>query len=453
MAATRNRLPPDPAARLTDALRQRLSAWLGTATAGRRVAVGFSGGRDSVALLHALCSLRAQTGLLPHALHVHHGLSPGADAWVAFAENFCTALDVPLHIERVTVDRASGLGIEGAARVARYQAFAGCSADLLLLAHHRDDQAETLLFNLLRGAGVQGAAAMPALRRLPRQGRPDLPLGRPWLDIPRADIDRYIAASGLPHIEDSSNLDPSFSRNHLRHQILPALGVRYPHAAESLATAARRFGEAAGLLDELADLDLAVLSDGEALRWPGLAALAPARQANLVRRWWMQGGETAPPAAALHELLRQCRAAAPDKTVELRLGGHLLYRWRARLYRVPASLPLPAGTSRWDGTTPLPWGGATLEAQTTVGQGLQAVRLQGAVEVRPRQGGEALRLRAGGPNRPLRLLLQEAAVPPWQRTRLPLVWIDGELAAVPGVGVAAAFAALPDEAGVEIVWR
>lgn len=453
MAASRNRKSPDPVGGLRETLLRRLGESLGGAPlVGRRVAVGFSGGRDSLALLHALTTLRADTGLLPAAIHVHHGLSPQADRWQAFVEDFCRAFAVPLVVERVEVRRDSGLGLEGAARAARYRAFAGCAADLLLLAHHLDDQAETLLFNLLRGAGVHGAAAMPMLRNLARPGGEPLPLLRPWLDVTRVEIDAYIAACGLSHIEDDSNLDPGFSRNHLRHEILPRLTTRYPQAAGSLADAARRFGEAAGLLDALAELDLATARCGQRLDWASVGALEPARQRNLLRRWLVMNGASVSTEAGVVEFLRQCHEAAPDALVAMSFGSCSLRRWQGHLYRVVEAVP-PPEVFRWGQETQVTWGGGTIEMRPQQGAGLRAEALAGRVEIRPRQGGEAVRLQVGGPSRPVRLLFQERGVPPWERPLLPYLWVDDRLAAVGGLGIAAEFRAGAGEPARSFDWR
>jgi tRNA(Ile)-lysidine synthase len=454
MAATRNRKSPDPVSSLRQTLQARLVEWLdGAALSGRRIAVAFSGGRDSVALLHALAALRGATGILPSAVHVHHGLSPQADAWVAFAENFCKVLDVPLHVERVEVPADTGQGLEAAARAERYRVFSGVAADLLLLAHHQDDQAETVLFNLLRGAGVHGAAAMPMLRRLARPAGGELLLGRPWLAVPRAAIDAYLAACRLDHVDDPSNLDQAFSRNHLRHDILPRLEARYPQAASSLANAARRFGEAAKLLDELADRDLAELSQDGRLDWGGLSRLDQARQKNLLHRWLALHGEFVSSEVGLVEFLRQCRAAAADAQVAMAFGGLTLRRWQGQLYRVAAGNPELSPSRVWQREPVVAWCGGELRMPESLGVGLRADLLAGQVEIRSRQGSEVIRLRAGGPSRPLRQLFQERGVPPWERPRLPFLWADGRLAAVGGIGIAAEFQAAGNQPSFAFDWR
>lgn len=311
-----------------------LSGRVGAFLAGRLapdecLCVGLSGGCDSVVLLHLLSRLGLAGRL--SAIHVHHGLSPNADSWAEFCADYCRNLDVPLSIRPVTVDRKNGLGLEAAARQARYAAFAEGGGDCLLLAQHRGDQAETLLFNLLRGTGVTGAAAMLAERRFG-----DLRLLRPLLDVSRAEIEAYAQANNLAWVDDESNIDLSLSRNFLRHQGLTALSQRFPAAESSLSQAAANFAEAALLLDELAELDWDLVADGEAARLSALRSLSLPRLKNLLRHRLRQIGWRVPVAARLDEFARQLQTAGADRHPELVLPegkmrsalGRL--RWEAR---------------------------------------------------------------------------------------------------------------------------
>lgn len=321
MAASRNRLPADLAQRVGEFLAARVGP-------GAGLAVGLSGGCDSVVLLHAVAQLGYRQRL--QAIHVHHGLSPNADRWAAFCADCCAGLGIPLVIHRVAVDRDSGRGLEAAARAARYGVFAEAAADCLLLAHHRGDQAETVLFNLLRGAGVTGAAGMPAERPYGAKR-----LLRPLLDCSRAEIEAYARFHGLGWIDDESNRDTSFSRNFLRHEALVALSERFPMAESSLARAATHFGEAQALLDELAAADWLAVSRGDAASVPGLRALSPARVKNLLRHRLRALGWQVPVAGRLDEFVRQVFLAAPDRHPELALpDGRMivargLLHWRS----------------------------------------------------------------------------------------------------------------------------
>lgn len=299
MVASRNKLLAELPQRVGDFLATRLAAH-------ERLCVGLSGGCDSVVLLHVL-SRSGFAGRLA-AIHVHHGLSPNADTWAAFCSAYCRDLAIPLTIQNVAVVRKNGLGIEAAARQARYAVFAEWATDTLLLAQHRGDQAETVLFNLLRGTGLVGAAGMLAERRFG-----PLRLLRPLLDIPRAEIEAYAQANGLKWVEDESNADTVYARNFLRHETLTALSERFPASEASLAQAAANFAEAVGLLDELAELDWCAVSEVEAARLPALRKLSPARLKNLLRYRLRQLGWRVPVASRLNEFCRQLLTAAPDR--------------------------------------------------------------------------------------------------------------------------------------------
>jgi tRNA(Ile)-lysidine synthase len=305
MAASRNK----PS---IDALPGRVGDFLATRLApAERIGVGLSGGCDSVVLLHLLHGLGLGERLT--AIHVHHGLSPNADAWAAFCAEYCARLGVPLQLAHVEVDRRSGLGLEAAARTARYAALAECPGEVLVLAQHQGDQAETLLFNLLRGAGVAGAAAIPEVRQL--AGRRLL---RPLLGCSRDELEAYAAQHALAWIEDESNADTRYSRNFLRHDILPVLRRRFPAAERSLAQAAQHFAEADDLLAELAAADwLAACCSGDAPRLRVLRDLSLARLKNLLRYRLRQLGWRAPGAARLEEFARQLQRAGPDRHPEL----------------------------------------------------------------------------------------------------------------------------------------
>jgi tRNA(Ile)-lysidine synthase len=451
MAASRNRPSPERPANAD----RPVAALAGIAgqLAGRRVAVGLSGGRDSVCLLHALHGLRDRRSFDLVAVHVHHGLSPHADAWPTLCADFCRSLGVPLDVRRVTVDRASGQGIEAAARAARYGVFAGLAVDAVLLAHHRDDQAETLLLNLLRGAGVHGAAGMPPQRRLHNhQEALHCSLLRPFLHVPRADIEAYVALHRLPFIDDDSNTDTRFRRNFLRQDVFPLLRERFPNADEQLAAAAERFAAAASLLDELATIDLTALARPGGLDCRGLAALSKARQRNLLRRWLSMSGERAASAELIDEALRQALSLRSDVEARIPLARHDLHVWRGLLRLDEKAAGAPVGSLRWCGESELPWAGGVVRFVQRQGEGICLARLP-PLELRLRHGGETLRLLPQGPRRAVKKLLQEHDVPPWQRTRLPFVWGNDELLCVPGLGVAAIIAAQPDEMGLCIEWH
>ncbi|MBI5786795.1 MAG: tRNA lysidine(34) synthetase TilS [Rhodocyclales bacterium] len=291
--------------------------------AGARPVVGLSGGIDSVVLLHVAKSL----GRPIAALHVHHGLSPDANRWADFCRSLCDSWAIPLQVARVDVERGSADGLEGAARRARHQVYADVAADWILLGHHRGDRAETMLFNLLRGAGVRGAGAMREC-----SGR----LLRPLLDVGRAEIAGYATEHELRWVDDHSNADTRYSRNFLRHGILPAIQPRFPAVEQRLASAAARFAEAADLLDDLARLDLGQRAPSFPIDIECLAALPEPRARNVLRYLLSRHGVGIPSEERLAEALRQCLAAAPDRHPALAFGRHVMRRKAGRILLDPA---------------------------------------------------------------------------------------------------------------------
>lgn len=304
-----------PTVLLKAAVRGCLDRWTNP---GQRLAVGLSGGLDSVVLLHAL----RRYAVVVSAVHINHGLSPHADAWQEFCERLCADLDVALHVERVTIDCRSHEGLEGAARRARHAVYERAEADWIFLAHHRGDQAETVLLQLLRGAGVRGAAAMAE-----RRGR----VLRPLLSLPRSAIADYAKVHGLSWIEDDSNTDLRFARNFLRHRILPELDDRFPAAEKKLADAARHFAEAQALLDGMAQTDLRGGADDFPVAVSLLAALPEPRARNVLRYLLGRRGAGVPSEERLVEALRQFLTAAPDRHPSVRLGPWRLFRRRGQI--------------------------------------------------------------------------------------------------------------------------
>ena len=418
-----------------------------------RLCVGLSGGRDSVVLLHALVRLQSSADhpFALSALHVNHGISANADAWAAFCSELCARYAVPLSVVRVTVAQGSGEGLESSARRARHAAFADCDADLLALAHQRDDQAETVLLNLLRGAGIAGAAGMLAARA---QGVGPALL-RPLLDVPRALIEDYASAQSLSWIDDESNDDTHFRRNYLRHEVMPRLAAKFPGAPQSLARAASHFAEGAQLLDELAAIDRAALATpSRRIELAGFNALSSARARNLLRYAWLAAGFRAPDTRWIDEALRQLASAdSLSETCVATVDGEL-HVYRGELYLVghaPDSSPV---VLPWSGEPELPWAGGRVVFVAATGSGIDRRLLQGGeVTLRPRLGGERLRPDANRPRRSLRKLCQDAAIPPWERSWLPLLWVGDQLAWVGGLGIDAAFVCAPGDAGVLPVWE
>lgn len=412
-----------------------------------RLTLALSGGLDSVVLLHALLALRDGHPFELRAVHVHHGLSPHADDWAAFCRDLCATHGVELIIHRVHVKRDDPAGIEAAARRERQHIFAVLDADFLLTAHHRDDQAETLMLQLLRGAGPKGLAAMAGMQSRPGWRAAQL---RPLLTIPRADLLRTAQEHGLAWVDDESNLDPRYRRNALRQQVMPLLAQHFPGADRTLARAAALQADAAELLDDLARLDAQAAIAGERLDCGALVRLSTARARNLLRHFIEQHGQAMPSLRWLDEALHQLRAAQADARVRVNLGRMELWRYRGGAYLV-APGPQWVEPVRWQGEAAIwvPAAGVDVRMEPVNGTGLrQATLAAGDVTFGVRTGGEHLRLHAGGPRRSLKNLLQEHGIPPWQRERLPLMWCDDRLVWAAGIGFEADLCAVPGEAGI-----
>jgi len=445
MASSRTPLPADP----IEAIRERVAEVLGRAGVlpGQRLLLGLSGGLDSTVLLHALAPLRGRFSFALLAHHVHHGLSPNADAWAAHCEAMCEILDVPMRVARVQVAPEAGEGIEAAARRMRHTAWAGEAADWWVSAHHRDDQAETLLFRLCRGTGVAGAAAMAQIDTPPeRPGRL-----RPLLDCSRAELVLAARAAGLQWVEDESNVDPRFSRNFLRHAVMPVLRERFPAVDVAFARAAGHFSEAAHLLDALAQIDAAAVGL-RPMASAALRSLDSARQANLIRWQLRQMDLSMPDEARLLEALRQFNACAPDHPLSLSLGSARFEVYRDRAWLTPPLPAVPVEPLPWSPSACLMWGEGYVEVQAATGAGVALAALSDMpCRLRTRWAGCRLQL-PGRPGKAVRKLGQECGIAPGLRERLPILEVAGQAAWMAGVGVAEDFVCPPDEAGVVLRW-
>jgi tRNA(Ile)-lysidine synthase len=370
-----------------------------------RLWIGLSGGLDSMVLLHALSCEAALASKL-HAIHVHHGLSSQADAWQAHCEDACAARGIPLEIQRVQLNKNQA-NLEEAARDARFDIFEACIQpnDCLVLAHHQDDQAETLLLRLLRGSGVDGLGAMQAYRPLGHGY-----LARPLLGTRKLQLLAYAKKHALVWVDDESNQELRFSRNYLRHDIIPRLQKTWPRAIESLSACASHCQEAQANLDDLAYLDCPELAlNHQKLSLTALRDLPTRRLKHVLRVWFKNQNIKALSAVQLDVLIQEIINANPDARPQMRLGKLTIRRYRDVLYMVrddeqPKTLDMP----------PLP-------AALYIPEGAQ-------VDMRFRTGGEVLKLH--GQTKRLKALFQIWGVPPWERDKIPLIFVDNTLAAV-----------------------
>jgi tRNA(Ile)-lysidine synthase len=376
---------------------------------GKRCAVALSGGVDSVVLLHLLKDRGVK------AIHVHHGLSPNADAWAQFCRKLCRQWKVPLTVRRVRVAKA-GEGPEAAARVARHAAFKKSEEEQFFLAHHLDDQAETVLMNLLRGAGVAGARGMQPLSRLG-----DKTLARPLLEVSREEILVYAKMHRLAWIEDESNAQGRFTRNFVRRRLGPLIASRFPAWKKSIARAARHFSK-----EEIG-------------------------AEELLRTYLREKGLKSPSEAKLVEMLKQLTSRGARTLVEH--DGKRLRVYRGRLCVEPAAPQAAFAPLRWQGERRLaiPALGGELRFRRARGQGIDASLT--SLQVRLRSGGERLQPDPRRPRRTLKNLFQEAGVPPWRRDRLPLLFSGETLVWAPGLGVDAAYQTGARGLGVLPEWR
>lgn len=447
-----------------DLTNDQLTGWLDSLLASipshlrqRKLYVAFSGGLDSTVLLASLARLQ-QAGRLGEsselvALHVHHGLQVQADSWVEHAQQICQSLAVELGVLHVHVSAEQGGGLEAAARTARYAALAEAvsTGDVLLTAHHLDDQAETLLLQTLRGAGVRGMAAMPVLQ--PFAGGWHL---RPLLTLRRDSLHTIALKLGLTWVDDPSNADVRYARNLLRHRVLPALNEYWPQATQTLARCAQRMATTESLLHDLARIDLAEArgDDSFCLALKPLRRLSQARLQNAVRAWLLELGMDAPPEARLQELSRVLSARADALPVLVWSGG-ALRRWRDALYALPQGVKaeITASMQRilWSMEQPLdlPALGLRLLVQHEQGRGLRwAALAHSGVTVCVRHEDS---LPVGASRSSLSKRLQELTIPPWQRARLPLFYLDDKLLQIGDLWRNPVYLAKANEDGVSIL--
>ena len=421
---------------------------------GAAVVIAVSGGADSAALLAATAALPVGTqGLRLRALHIDHGLA-GARPLAAAARTAASQLGVPFEVVAVTVAPATGDSLEAVARDVRHAAFAAAlrPGECLLTAHHREDQAETLLLQLLRGSGLPGLAAMPAAAPL-GLGR----LLRPLLEVSREALRAYLASTGLAWHEDPMNADPRFDRAYLRSVVWPTLAARWPAAATTLSRSARHVASAQRLHDDRSCVRLAALGRGAALPVAKLLTLAPGERDELVRYWIRAQGLPVPPARRLALLEAEVLRARPSALPRLAWAGGELCRYGGLLHAFAPLPPLPVAPRTRLAAVPgeLSLGAlGRLVLRRAEGAGL-AVPSDGW-QLGPRAGGERLRLVTGGPSRPLKDWLREAGVPPWTRARALLVSEGETLVAVAlphATWVAVERRAAPGAGGLALEWQ
>ena len=420
-----------------------------------RYVVAYSGGCDSTVLLHAMSTLVADRSVT--AIHVNHGWHDNAEHWACHCQANAQAWGLTCQVLTMVAHGAPGRNREAVARVARYALLQQQLApgEMLLTAHHREDQAETLLLQMLRGAGANGLAAMPLWAPCGEGAWH----GRPMLQMDRAALREYASHYDLNWIEDPSNSNTHFDRNYVRHRLWPTLSERWPSVATTLSRVASLQAENSQLLAEVAAQDLTAVA-GEPLHTvslPKLLSLSRARQRNVLRHWLAQCGLPAPAEVHLTAIERDVVLAREDATPRVTWPGACVQRYRTTLYATPP-LQRHDATVRisWDMKMPLhlAHGMGTLQVSPVHGGGLKTVFCHTApLTVRFRIGGERCRPLGSAHTRELKKLFQEWGVPPWLRSRTPLIFIGEQLAQVVGYTVCEFFAAQGKEPGLLVEWK
>ena len=423
--------------------------------ANPKLALAFSGGLDSTVLLHLLIEVNKVLLFQLSAHHVHHGLSPNADNWADFCQQVCLKLNIPFALSKVNINKNSGLGTEATAREARYKALLRPDADFIcpdfiLLAHHQDDQAETLLLQLARGAGVKGLAGMAAM-----SGK----LLRPLLDVPRSDLEAYAKQHHLTWIEDESNTDTALDRNFMRHKVLPILEKSYPSIRQTLSRSAQHMADANALLDELAHFDAMqagfVAETNTTIGLSTLKNLSEPRVNNCLRWWLSQNGLQMPSQQQLQQINQQLMHAKSDANIAIKLKENLiLKRYQNRAYLVPNLPPNAPINLVWQGENMIDLPNKTqLIFSKKMGEGISLRKIENApLRIKFREGSERFKPQLSRPHRSLKVMLQNANMPPWQREQLPLIFMDETLVIIPNMGVAAGLQASSDELGLVVNW-
>ena len=417
----------------------------------KSMTIALSGGIDSVVLLHLLHQLQKTQNFTLIASHVHHGLSKNADKWVKFCEKLCTKLSVPLDVHYIKLPQKKSLGIEGEARRLRYEKLLKSKTDLVVLAHHEDDQAETFLLQLIRGAGVKGLSSMAHFDDSRR-------LWRPLLNTSRTDIESYAKKHQLKWIEDESNQNIDFDRNFIRSKVLPILKNRFNHIIKVISRSSSHLAEAQNLLDDLAKIDIkSYLKSNNykhKLQVKSLDKLSNARAKNILRYWLEINDQLMPSKDLLDELLRQVLMAKKDATIKIQLSKDFeIRRYKDEVYIVKKNLK---GQKNYE----IIWKGeskillpnrAQLNFKKVKGRGINFKFLNDQkLKIRNRQGGEFFKPNSKRPTKKIKQLLQESDLPPWEREFFPIIFVGDELACVPNFGIDQKYQVEPQLTGLEV---
>lgn len=418
----------------------------------KSMTVALSGGVDSVVLLHLLHQLQKKHRFTLKASHVHHGLSKHADQWAKFCEALCRKLSIALEVHHIQLPKKKSLGIEGEARRLRYEKLLQAKTDLVVLAHHEDDQAETFLLQLMRGAGVKGLSSMAYFDE-------DRHLWRPLLYTSKSDIESYAKQHKLKWIEDESNQNIDFDRNFIRRKILPILKNRFSHIIKVISRSSSHLAEAQHLLDDLAKIDLKShlksIKYKHKLQVKTLIQLSSYRAKNVLRYWLELNDQLMPTKDLLDELLRQVLTAKNDATIKIQISkAYEIRRYQDEIFIVPKNQHNQKNYEmiwKCESEMILP-NGQKLTFKKVKGRGINLKFLnEQTLKIRNRQGGEFFKPDSKRPTKKIKQLLQESDLPPWERENLPLIFVGDDLALVPNFGIDVKFQTKPKEVGLEVI--
>ena len=414
------------------------------------ILMGFSGGLDSSVLIHLLSQMRAKLNFKLKAIHVHHGLSSSANDWLNFCKEKCKLLDIEFHSEKVKINEKTSLGIEGEARKLRYKAIKETQKDIVALGHHQNDQAETLMLQLLRGAGLKGLAAMPEFDSKRK-------FWRPLLNIKKDTLEKYAKDKKIEYIKDESNQDINFDRNFIRKKVLPLIESRYPSSIETMSRSAINISEGHHL-NELVALDdsKSVMSDdGKYLFITDLKSLPKIRAINLIR-WWLSFNNLLMPSRRnIDELYKQILLIKRDTSLNLKISDDASIRaYNNKLFIVSLDINPSKFDLKWSGQEELYLPNKTKLQFIKIKEGGLSLSKLGVktLRVRSRAGGEKLKPFSDQPSRSLKYLFQTADIPIWERGQIPLIFAKNQLVAVPNLAIQHKYKSIKGEEGYQINW-
>ena len=418
--------------------------------ANLEVLLGLSGGLDSCVLLHLLAQMQTQLHFKLKAIHIHHGLSSSADGWLDFCKEKCKLLDIEFYDVKVKINNKSTLGIEGEARKLRYEAIKKKQKGIVALGHHQNDQAETLLLQLLRGSGLKGLSGMPEFDE-------ERKFWRPMLTIKKELLEKYASENDIKYIKDESNEDINFDRNFIRKKVLPLIESRYPASIETISRSATNISEGHQINELLAldDSKNVMSDDGSHLLIENLNKLPNLRAINLIR-WWLSFNDLLMPSKKnVEELFRQVKLIKKDTSLNLKISNDRSIRaFDDKLLIVSIMNDLPSYHFKWAGQEEIELPNKSkLHFVKTKKGGLSLSKLGAkSLYIKSRTGGEKLKSFPDQPSRSLKYLFQKADIPHWERDQVPLVYANEQLVAVPNLGVQYEYQSKVGEVGYQIKW-